>query len=186
MSSNPFSRGGAHAHFVDHVIASNSWQARESALQLYTKIVSNILNHPDEAKYRRMNAAKVMQKLGAGFIGLAEMLKAVGFTVEGESLILPQSASLPLLCASLCAWRDRESRFAEARAEADRVRAENLASIAAEKASSDARKAQIKARAEAARRETNDRIVRSSVGQALTFGATVGTVPPPPPPQKGG
>ena len=51
---------------------------------------------------------------------------SVGFIADGGNLILPDSSSTDLLAQSLAVWSDREAKSAAGRAEAERIRQENM------------------------------------------------------------
>jgi len=71
-------------------------KTRESGFKLLGQIVHNIVQHPSEARYRRLNATKVLPKLGA--LNQARLiLNKLGFETDpsnGDYLHLPSSADL--------------------------------------------------------------------------------------------
>jgi hypothetical protein len=90
-----------------------------------------------------------------------------------------------VICLSLL-QDEREARFAAARAEAERIRLENMKECEADKARKDAARAQVKSLSQQARAEVAVRPVNESKGTQVKFGATLGKVPPPPAAAKGG
>lgn len=182
---NAYAKGGARGSLMDTIIFDNSWAAREPAHRLFAKIAGNILAQPAEAKFRKLNLAKIMEKFG-NFVGIAELLRSVGFVADGANLVLADGAPLDALCQALCAWNEREARSAAARAEAERVRAENMKDVEATKAAKEANRAALKSLGEQARKDVAVKPINASVGNAIKFGATQKALPTPPPAPKGG
>ncbi len=183
---NPYGKGGARAGFLDTIVSNNAFAAREPAHKLFSKIAGNILSNPSEEKYRKLNVAKVIGRFGSDFVGIAELLRSVGFVAEAGNLVLPSSVPLAALCQSMCAWNDREEKFSAARAEADRVRAENMKYVSADRARKEAARAQIKSLSAQARADVAAKPINDSKGNAIKFGSTLVKAPPPPPDAKGG
>jgi hypothetical protein len=121
-------------------------------------------------------------------VGIAELLRAIGFAVEGPSLVLPDNASLNPLQQALAAWDARENEIAVLRNEAERIRQQNLAEVAALHASKQAQHAAVRQQVAAARKEVDAKPINASTGRSLKFGSTQIEVKPPPPPAnaKGG
>lgn len=128
-----------------------------------------------------------MSKFGA-FVGIAELMKSVGFVAEedGRVLVLPESTETASLCAALCAWTDREKRSADARAEAEKIRQENMKDVSADKARKDAHRAELKSLGQQARADVAAKPINDSRPNAIKFGSTLVKAPPPPPAAKGG
>ena len=185
-TNNAFSKGGSQGHLIENIIQGNSWIAREPALKLYTKIARNILDQPLEPKFRKINIAKVISKFGAEFKGIAELMKAVGFVAEGENLVLHDHIPTDPLCQSLCVWTEREAKSAAGRAEAERIRLENMGEVEKQQAQKAAARAQVKNLQKDARAEVAAKPINASVGNQIKFGSTLGKVPPPPAAAKGG
>lgn len=57
-SSNAYAKGGRNAALLDNIIQCNGFAAREPAFKLFSKIATNILEHPTEIKYRKLNVEK--------------------------------------------------------------------------------------------------------------------------------
>jgi hypothetical protein len=185
-TNNAFSKGGSQGHLIENIIQGNTWMAREAALKLYTKIARNILDSPLESKYRKINLAKVIGKFGSDFKGIAELMKAVGFVAEGENLVLHDHVPTDSLCQSLCVWTEREAKSAAGRAEAERIRRENMGEVEKLQAQKEAARAQVKNLQKDSRADVAAKPINASVGNQIKFGSTLGTVPPPPAAAKGG
>lgn len=56
--SNTYAKGGRCASLLDTIIQSNGFAAREPACKLFAKIAQNILEHPTEPKFRKLNVEK--------------------------------------------------------------------------------------------------------------------------------
>ena len=69
------------------------------ALSTVQKIVNNILSHQDEPKYRRLRAEnRAIKEKVLGVVGGGALLQALGFTAQGDELVLPmESSSVKLL-----------------------------------------------------------------------------------------
>ena len=185
-SANAYAKGGARSALLDTIIQSNSFPARDPAHKLFAKIAGNILANPTDPKFRKLNVQKIIAKFGAGFVGIAELMRSVGFVADGANLVLPETTETEALCQALCSWNDREARSAAARAEAARVTAENLKDVAADKAKKEAHRANIKSLGEQARKEVASKPINDSKPQPIKFGASLAKVQPPPPAPKGG
>lgn len=185
-ATNPFVKGQSQGHLVDAIIQGNTWMARESALKLYTKIATNILQAPLEAKYRRINIERVIAKFGSDFKGIAELMRAVGFVADGGNLVLPEHVPTDGLCQSLCAWTEREAKSAAGRAEAERVRKENMGEAEKLQAQKEAARAKIKCLQKDSKADVAAKPINASVGHTIKFGSTLGKIEPPPPAPKGG
>lgn len=170
---NPYAKGGQLFHLVDRVVQYNQWEARLAAHRLYSKIAGNVISHPADAKYRKLNISKVIGKFGTDFKGIAELLHQVGFRPDGVNLLLAETASTDALAQSLAAWDEREARSAAGRAEADRVRAENLSTVSAETARKNAIRAQQKSLGEQHRADVASKPIVASHGNQIKFGSTL-------------
>lgn len=62
----------------------NPKPVRQKPLKLFLKIAQNVLANPGEAKFRRLNAMKIVPKLSA-CDGSVDLLEATGFKGDGES-----------------------------------------------------------------------------------------------------
>lgn len=115
-------------------------------------------------------------------------MKSVGFEAaeEGRVLVLPETTETAALCAALCAWTEREKKSAEARAEAERIRQENLKDVSADKARKDAHRAELKSLGQQARQDVAAKPINASKPNDIKFGSTLVKAPPPPPAAKGG
>jgi len=72
-----------------------------AALNLATKILSNIVSNPSEAKFRSINLGG---KAGAKLVaapGVLSFLQESGFVQDGSNLVFPTEASVPALAAAL-------------------------------------------------------------------------------------
>jgi len=107
----------------------------QAATETLFKIVQNVLQHPDEAKYRtlRRKATAFAQKVGAAKGGV-RFLRAVGFVDEGEgdeaALTLPAGADTALIQSGKAALKACvKERMQEQlmHAEQERQRANELA-----------------------------------------------------------
>jgi len=85
----------------------------DSAFGVLSKILNNIVQSPDEAKYRRLRTtnAKIESLLATS--GVRALLVGCGFVEEGESLVLPESASVENVAAGLLALQEMNTARAE-------------------------------------------------------------------------
>ena len=79
------------------------------ALSTVQKIVNNILSHQDEPKYRRLRAEnRAIKEKVLGVVGGSALLQALGFTAQGDELVLPMESSSVKLLQVRRAPRDPE------------------------------------------------------------------------------
>ena len=77
-----------------HELLRNDKEHSTLALSTVQKIVNNILSHQDEPKYRRLRAEnKAIKEKVLGAVGGGALLKALGFTAQGDELVLPMESS---------------------------------------------------------------------------------------------
>jgi len=63
---------------------------RLHALTLLTKIIDNVLEHGNDQKYRSLNAAKILERIGA-VEGAERLLLTLGFAKNGTHFVLPET-----------------------------------------------------------------------------------------------
>lgn len=72
----------------------NDTERSTLALSTVQKIVNNILSHQDEPKYRRLRAEnKAIKEKVLDVVGGGALLQALGFTAQGDELVLPMESS---------------------------------------------------------------------------------------------
>ncbi|CAB3405783.1 unnamed protein product [Caenorhabditis bovis] len=106
----------------DRVIAAilmihslNKKSVKDIAIETISKYLQNILEHPDEEKYRSIRAGnKAFQERVASAVGGIELLKSVGFTEKennGETFYVFTRGSDAHLCDALESLRNGQSLF---------------------------------------------------------------------------
>lgn len=94
---------------------------RQKPLKLFLKIANNVLQNPGEAKFRRLNALKIVPKLSM-CDGTVDLLEATGFKGDGEThYVLPEDDDLKLLRAAVVqleAWEAAALELARKQARA--------------------------------------------------------------------
>jgi hypothetical protein len=171
-------------------VFSNDADTKQSIFKLYSKIVYNIKESPNEAKFRKINLEKLMAKMPHGK-GMKELLLAVGFT-DSEASIMVLSPSSPV-APLISAWNqivDREMKEDQLKqtklAELARIQAENQAEINAIKTKKSTAKQNIKGEIEASKKFNAEKpVTQGSVANKMNFGMKMGKLPEPPPQQQG-
>lgn len=156
------------------LLSSKSDEAKV-AIALLKTVASNILTSPQEDKFRKLLASKVVPRLSAP--GASALLSNVGFVASGEHLILPASASLSNLTALKNAIDQHEAvlhaRRVEAEARLAEVMRQNQAEAKAIQDKKAAYKGEVLARIQAEKKDATDKPVQSSVANPLSFGCTM-------------
>ena len=85
---------------IVQTLLDNPKEVRDGAIEILVKLLSNVIREPNNIKFRsiRLGNPKIESKLLVAN-GAFEILFSVGFEEGTDSLILPMSASLPLITA---------------------------------------------------------------------------------------
>ena len=85
---------------IVQTLLDNPKEVRDGAIEILVKLLSNVIREPNNIKFRsiRLGNPKIESKLLIAN-GAFEILFSVGFEEGTDSLILPMSASLPLITA---------------------------------------------------------------------------------------
>ena len=85
---------------IVQTLLDNPEEVRNGAIEILVKLLSNVIREPNNIKFRsiRLGNPKIESKLLVAN-GAFEILFSVGFEEGTDSLILPMSASMPLLTA---------------------------------------------------------------------------------------
>jgi len=70
-----------------------------TSIKLLRKILSNVVAKPEEEKYRKLNAAKLMPKLAAENLAPIYIIEHAGFIKKDTKYILPQDADIGKISA---------------------------------------------------------------------------------------
>ncbi|GAB5358342.1 hypothetical protein AAMO2058_000449200 [Amorphochlora amoebiformis] len=79
---------------LENLVPLQSSAKGKTSIKILKRILSNTVSNPGEAKFRKLNAAKLMPKLAAENLAPIYIIEHAGFVKEGTKYILPGDASV--------------------------------------------------------------------------------------------
>jgi len=189
-------------------LVQNSANVRKKSVNLLRGIVQNVLQEPENEKFRKLKADKLEERLKPTK-GALEFLLAMGFELDSGFYVLSKEDTLDRLCMGLekletqatetksktesqscesccsgcqsCGVQSKESTKTpktDAEIQLEKVQAERKAEIAAFRAKKKGCKAMTKS-FKANKEHQKGRVASSSIGRELQFGMKMAKLPEP-------